>query len=417
MAELTVLNVLLHKEHIGTITLLPGDQSLFAFTESYIDDENRATLSLSFKEAATGQLITDVRPTQARLHPFFANLLPEGPMRDYLANRANVKPEREFFLLWVLGKDLPGALEIQPSDGETWPEDTGDESGNNEDAISSKENALRFSLAGVQLKFSAINEATGGLTIPTSGIGGSWIVKLPSTKFDGVPENEYAMMNLASQIGMDIPETKLIDLSDISGLPSDVGQLRGQALAVRRFDRQDSGHAVHVEDFAQVFGVFPDKKYEKASYRDIAEVIWVETGETGAAEFIRRLVFNALIGNGDMHLKNWSLIYPDKRLPMLSPGYDFVSTIVYLPEDKMALTLSKSKESKEFKELSLSSLSRLAAKARLPETLVIDTAIETVERFRQIWKDSKGDSLLTRESIQVIEDHITQIPLANESCF
>ena len=331
-------------------------------------------------------------------------------MRDYLANRANVNPEREFFLLWVLGKDLPGALEIHPADSETWPADTEDDTSDSEETIDQKKNALRFSLAGVQLKFSAINEATGGLTIPTSGVGGSWIVKLPSTKFDGAPENEYAMMNLASQIGMAIPETKLVDLSNISGLPSDVGQLKGQALAIKRFDRLDSGQAVHIEDFAQVFGVFPNKKYEKASYRDIVEVIWIETGEAGITEFIRRLVFNALIGNGDMHLKNWSLIYPDTRLPMLSPGYDFVSTIVYIPEDKMALTLSKSKE---FRELSLGSFSRLAARARLPEKLVIDTANETVHRFYESWKDLKGDSLLTQESIKVIENHIKQIPLAN----
>jgi HipA-like protein len=74
-----------------------------------------STLSLSFKDAL-GSLITDVRPTQTRLPVFFANLLPEGTMRDYLAARASVKPEREFFLLAALGRDLPGALEIQPAD-------------------------------------------------------------------------------------------------------------------------------------------------------------------------------------------------------------------------------------------------------------------------------------------------------------
>ena len=55
-------------------------------------------------------------------------------------------------------------------------------------------------------------------------------------------------------------------------------------------------------------------------------------------EFLRRFVFNALIGNADMHLKNWSLIYPDRRAAMLAPAYDFVSTIAYLPDDRLALT-------------------------------------------------------------------------------
>ena len=43
-----------------------------------------------------------------------------------------------------------------------------------------------------------------------------------------------------------------------------------------------------------------------------------ETGEAGTVEFVRRLVFNALIGNGDAHLKNWSLIYPDGRTTTVS---------------------------------------------------------------------------------------------------
>jgi serine/threonine-protein kinase HipA len=63
-----------------------------------------------------------------------------------------------------------------------------------------------------------------------------------------------------------------------------------------------------------------ERKYERASYRNIAEVLWAETGEAGIVEFIRRLVFNALIGNADMHLKNWSLIYPDRLVSVLNQG-------------------------------------------------------------------------------------------------
>ena len=227
-----------------------------------------------------------------------------------------------------------------------------------------RETILRFSLAGVQLKFSAVMEATGGLTIPAEGIGGSWIVKLPSMKFEGVPENEFAMMELARAIGMDVPEVRLVPLREIAGLPEDVARMEGNALAVKRFDRTEDGRRIHIEDFAQVFGLYPEKKYERASYRNIAEVLWAETGEDGVAEFIRRLVFNALIGNADMHLKNWSLIYPDGRTPALSPGYDFVSTIAWLPDENMALTLGRSKK---MTDLSLDQLAYLAGKARIPE--------------------------------------------------
>tara|TARA_R110002095_G_scaffold111930_1_gene97772 strand:- start:5506 stop:5865 length:360 start_codon:yes stop_codon:yes gene_type:complete len=93
-----------------------------------------------------------------------------------------------------------------------------------------------------------------------------------------------------------------------------------------------------MEDFAQIFSVFPERKYERANYRNLAEVIWTEIGAPGVTEFVRRLVFNALIGNADMHLKNWSLIYPDGRTPALAPAYDFVSTIAYIEDENMTLT-------------------------------------------------------------------------------
>lgn len=288
-------------------------------------DAKRATLSLSFKDAY-GALITASAPTQTRLPPVFANLLPEGTLRDYLAQRAGVKAQREFYLAWVLGRDLPGAVQIVPQNEEALPRELQDSPLN--DAIQDDEKAaLRFSLAGMQLKFSAVQRATGGLTIPADGVGGSWIVKLPSTKFEGVPENEFAMMALARRIGIDVPETRLLPVRDIQGLPKGIELHGDRVFAIRRFDRAADGTRIHIEDFAQVFGVYPERKYERASYRNIARVVWIEVGETGLVELIRRLVFNALIGNADMHLKNWSFVHPVGDAPRLAPAYDFVSTI------------------------------------------------------------------------------------------
>jgi hypothetical protein len=45
-------------------------------------------------------------------------------------------------------------------------------------------------------------------------------------------------------------------------------------------------------------------------------------GEKGTYEFVRRLVFPVLIGSGNMHLKNWSLLYFDGRRPVLSAAYE-----------------------------------------------------------------------------------------------
>ncbi len=140
----------------------------------------------------------------ARLPVFFSNLLPEGHLRDYLAARADVKPQREFFLLAVLGADLPGALMVSPMDRRM---KTLHHAADRDHEERVPEVALRFSLAGVQLKFSAVMEASGGLTIPAGGMGGSWIVKLPSARFASVPENEYAMLALARAVGIEVPRT------------------------------------------------------------------------------------------------------------------------------------------------------------------------------------------------------------------
>ena len=412
MPDVSVLDVRLHGQSIGTLTHLQGDRTIFAFNEAYVVDAARPTLSLSYRDNLGG-LLTNFRPTQRVVPPFFSNLLPEGHLRRYLAENAGINPQREFFLLWMLGQDLPGALSIHPVEGEALPPEA-------EQAMHdrAKPNVYRFSLSGVQLKFSAerntnkahVNKCLG-LTIPAEGVGGSWIVKLPSQQFSGVPENEFSMMMLAKLIGMDVPDIKLLDINAIAGVPQGIGEIKGQALAVSRFDRGTEG-SVHTEDFAQVFGVFPDNKYKRASYANIGRVIGAETGDAGTTEYIRRLVFSALIGNGDMHLKNWSLIYPDTRTAALSPAYDLLSTIPYIEgEDSAALNYSRTKKMAQF---DTEELRHLAAKARLPEKLVIDTAKETVQRFKACWADEKNNLPLAAKVLKMIDAHAPTIPLYKE---
>ncbi|ENM3981960.1 HipA domain-containing protein [Vibrio cholerae] len=405
--HVSTLNVLLYGEPIATITNVGNDRTIFAFMDSYINDESRPVLGLGFKDSLGG-LLTSFKPTQTKLTPFFSNLLPEETMRNYLAERAGVNPAREFFLLWVLGQDLAGAITVVPADGEALPpsvhQDIEDETKTDE--------PMRFSLAGVQLKFSAVQQANGGLTIPATGQGGSWIVKLPSSRFDAVPENEYSMMELARLLGMNVPETQLLPINQIANIPAGIGKYgdafkNAQAFVIKRFDRAD-GQAVHIEDFAQVFGVYPQDKYKKASMRNIAHVIGIEGQDEDIAEFTRRLVFNTLIGNADMHLKNWSVIYKDKRTASIAPAYDFVSTIPYIPDDSASLKVSRSKR---FSDFTLDELSHLAAKAMLPEKLVLDTAKQTVAGFHEVWAKEKAHLPLTKSVIEAIEMHLRSIPL------
>ena len=242
-----------------------------------------------------------------------------------------------------------------------------------------------------------------------AGVGGSWIVKLPSREFAGVPENEYSMMTLARLIGMDVPAVQLVDIDSIRNLPEGIDGLKGQALAVERFDRLPDGSAVHIEDFAQIFSVYPEEKYSRGGSRNIARVLAAEGSQADIAEFIRRLVYNTLIGNADMHLKNWSVIYPDRRTAALAPAYDFVSTVGYIPDGNAALNFSRTKRFDRFTE---DELAHLAGKARLPEKLVLDTARETVALFHQHWHAEKANLPLSAETIQAIESHLATVPIA-----
>jgi serine/threonine-protein kinase HipA len=388
--KLNALAVRLHGRQIGVINRLVNDRQIFAFEQDYIDDQQRPTLSLSFK-GRTGGLVTALRPVPRRVPPFFSNLLPEGHLREYLAKFADVNTEREFFLLAVLGADLPGALVIAPLEGDAKEDDGHNDAG---DTDRPREAVLRFSLAGVQLKFSAVMEASGGLTVPAGGMGGSWIVKLPSARFAAVPENEFAMLELARRAGIVVPDNRLVEMTEIKGLPNEARAPGGKALAVQRFDRVAGGAPVHMEDFAQVFGQYPNHKYHFRSYANIASVLWAEAGEDAVAEFVRRLVFSVVVGNADMHLKNWSLLYPDRRKPVLSPGYDFVATLPYIFNDTLALSFGGSSN---LSEITTGQMRRFADTARIPASPLWRIAVETAERTAAAWKGLEQADLLPKD--------------------
>src|SRR3546814_17128742 len=90
MADVSTLLFRLYGEPIGTLTYVGGERTLFAFNEAYIRDPSRPILSLSVKDTF-GQLLTDFSPTRLKLSPFLSNLLPEGHLRQYLADPASVQ--------------------------------------------------------------------------------------------------------------------------------------------------------------------------------------------------------------------------------------------------------------------------------------------------------------------------------------
>ncbi|HVS46591.1 MAG TPA: type II toxin-antitoxin system HipA family toxin [Verrucomicrobiae bacterium] len=398
------LDIFLGDRRVGTITNLTDDHNVFVFDHAYVEDAARPILSLGLLNAK-GELAPPTRPPQVRLLPFFANLLPEGHLRNYLAARARVNPVRDFPLLWLLGEDLPGAVVARHSAGVGAPPQGIDDVISKE--VQSDPNVLKFSLAGVQLKFSAIREANGGLTIPVHGKGGKWIVKMPSATYALVPENEFTMLTFARRVGIDVPDVGLVEAAQVANLPPEVRKDLGKALYIQRFDR-DGDQRIHIEDFAQIFNQYPNNKYENVSYANMLSGIWRAMGEEQAKEFIRRLVFSIGIGNADMHLKNWSVIYPDGKTPQLAPAYDYLSTIVYIPNDKLALTIARTKE---WGDVSEELLERFARRADVPRGVVLEAAREMVQRIRDAWPHLNDPHLLPADFVETLNRHIERIPL------
>jgi len=279
----TVLEIWLNQTRVGTLTNIPYDQNLFVFDDDYIRANDRPVLSLSFYDE-NRNLIVQPEQVQTRLPTFFSNLLPEGRLREYLAEAAGIKQIREFFLLWLLGTDLPGAVLAQDSEGTPLPpEDTATKAATEQ----RDERILRFSLAGVQLKFSAIGSPGKQLTIPAEGRGGAWIIKLPSPRYALVPENEYSMMKLAAAAGIDVAEVGLVPTNQIEGLPVEFSREKANSLYVRRFDRTPEGGRIHIEDFNQIYHQFPHHKYKRYSYTNMWRDISTFLGADAVAEFIR----------------------------------------------------------------------------------------------------------------------------------
>lgn len=396
------LGVLLGDVHVGMLAREAGGRIRFLFDEQYAQMPNRPVLSLSY-ESIPGELLATAPRAYSGglLPPFFSNLLPEGALRDLLIRRSGVRTLDEFGLIRVLGKDLPGKVRVGDFEGAHIDTDqpTLREQGELGDE------PLRFSLAGVQIKMSAALKADGGLTIPASGVGGDWIVKLPSARMEAVPENEFAMMTLAGEIGIPVPEVTLVALDTISGLPMEIRGLSGPALAVRRFDRREGGRRVHMEDFAQVFGRFPDRKYEHHSYAHIAAVLGNTSvnGRRDALSLVRQVVFSSLIGNGDAHLKNWSVLYEDPCRPVLSPAYDLVSTVPYIPDDRHALGFGGSKR---FRPLDDRRIERFAKVAGLPIGAVRMEVRDTVERTMAAWVNHEPRGTLPGTIDDAVSTHL-----------
>jgi serine/threonine-protein kinase HipA len=246
----------------------------------------------------------------------------------------------------------------------------------------------KFSLAGVGLKFSLLKQ-NERLTIPASDELGDWIVKLPDARYTDVPTNEFATMTLARAIGIDVPEVALVHRDELPVLPARAWPNSERlAFAIARFDRIPGGQRIHIEDLAQVRGFYDNAKYT-GSFETVGALIYRNRDGNSLREFVRRLTFCVLIGNGDAHLKNWSLIYRDGRVPTLSPAYDLVSTAPYASLDQPDDFGLSFGGTKVMDRISRSAFRHFQHKLSLCATDVLDIVDETVARFEMAWPEAR----------------------------
>lgn len=378
-----------------------GEGATFDLAPSYLATSQRPVLGQAFEDDPSP------RRTRARIPAWFSNLLPEGPLRELVAAQAGVHTSRELFLLRHLGRDLPGSVVVtagEPSAEEGEEEEWSVATSKPDEAM-----PLKFSLAGVQLKLSVLRSSRG-LTVPVAGQGGNWIAKLDDPRFPAVPATERATMAWAARSGISVPTTELVAAGDIAGLPA---QLRTEQLAllVERFDRSPDGR-VHQEDLAQVLEVFPHDKYRAANFETVVRLVRLLAGVDDAHAVLRRLVFNVIAGNGDAHLKNWSLTYPDGIGSRLAPAYDLVPTVLYQEADDLGLNFAGSKD---FARVSLDSFQRLAARVGLDEAQVLETATEAVRRVVASWREEAGDFGFRDADVRLLTQRMRSLRLVQEA--
>jgi serine/threonine-protein kinase HipA len=164
-----------------------------------------------------------------------------------------------------------------------------------------------------------------------------------------------------------------------------------------------------VEELAQVLNIpaaSERAKYERANFDTVASILGGLCGAEVVGEVITRIVFNVLIGNGDAHLKNWAVVYPDGRTPAISPIYDVLPTVLYMPADDMGLNLANSKQ---FEDVSVASFDRIGIRTGYGVTEARTAARVAVERILENW-GSLAD-YLTSEKFERLSDRLNSLEL------
>jgi serine/threonine-protein kinase HipA len=407
-----MLDIFLGERFVGRIVRDDATSIMsFVLDDTYAEDIGRPVLGQQFEERRNHRVFRQsARPGQ--LPTFFANLLPEGALEEMI--KAQLATEDAVTMLALLGQDLPGAVYVRHgSDAPELPAGAKAFDEPHMDRAPSS-HGLRFSLAGMQLKLSAVRSEDSRFTLPFSGLGGRWILKFGSSMYPGLPENEYYTMGWAKRCGLSVPHHLLVPVGSIDALDPRLAALGENSFATERYDRLADGTRVHQEDFAQVRGVPPtppELKYRGASLEQLARFVGDLCGPEDRDEFLRRTLFLLLSGNTDGHLKNWSLVYPDGRNARLSPAYDLVCVRQYLPNDQLALPLAKESSPERIDWGHIHRVDKYLRKMG-HDVDFLGLARTFVTKCRDEWAVHRRD--VTPAYRTCVEEHMARLPLLNE---
>ena len=317
------------------------------------------------------------------LHPIFAQNLPEGFNRRFIAKKlARYAKVNDMYLLALQGSQGIGMLSyrselnLPEADSLSLSEILSYRSKEPLFPQLLEKYYLRNSLAGMQPKVSIPNAKTvqTDRTVEQKDL----IIKSFDSEFPLLTVNEFVCMQAARKCGLEPPQTYLSE--------------NLETYVVERFDKSSDGTKLGYEDFTTLMKKSndPDAKYS-GSYEKLLKATYLYTGSAIEVEkMYKYIIFNCLIGNGDAHLKNFALQYsPDMKNIFVSPPFDITHTLIYESIDnKMALKLAGSKAFPE-----LSHLIKLAES----ENFRIRNPKEIIESF----SENIVDYLQTSNEIQL----------------
>ena len=308
-----------------------GNSLVFKYREEYLKSGGPAiatTLPLSDLPLAL----------PGRTSPaFFAGLLPEGRRLNAIRARIKTSADNDLALLLEIGQDLIGDVQVVPEGGVaeadretlTLPKDTSDLDFTK---IRDKYFGQKASgLPGVQDKVSGKM-----LNLRSKTTNGEYILKFNPDDVPFAVENEAYFLSLAKKCG--IPVSKHSLLTDSLG---------NHALRLERFDRipnEFGNRRLAMEDGCQVMNLYPADKYE-VDFMTLAHNLISHCPAKGVAGYnlFKQLVFSYLIGNGDAHAKNFSILESLSGEWAISPAYDLLCTAYYGQDREMALAIDGSK--------------------------------------------------------------------------